>query len=74
MLILEVRRVYLPQHATSSSNGGSSNCLGAAPGMPLPEMPLEPPLQAAAHIYAHGGFLGAAYSMVSDPVWAKVCF
>jgi hypothetical protein len=65
VLILEIRRVHLGAGGTLVARRG---CVGLA----LPEMPLEPALQPAAHIYAHGGFLGAAFSMVSDPKWAKV--
>jgi hypothetical protein len=77
-LILEIRRVHLAHETTRGSSGGrraggAASARGAgADAAVLPEMPLEPPLQAAAQIYAHGGFLGAAYSMASDPIWAKV--
>jgi hypothetical protein len=67
VLILEIRRVHL-----GADGGPLIAWRGGSAGMALPEMPLEPPLQPAAHTYAHGGFLGAAFSMVADPKWAKV--
>jgi len=67
LVIIEIRRVHLGPATAEPAVGRRGNL-----GMTLPEMPLEPALQPAAHIYAHGGFLGAACSMVSDPKWAKV--
>ncbi len=30
------------------------------------------PLEKRAHSYAHGGFMGAAISLVADPVWEDI--
>lgn len=38
----------------------------------LPEVALSRPLQKAAHIYAHGAFMGAALSLMSDPKWVSI--
>ncbi|KXZ47420.1 hypothetical protein GPECTOR_35g858 [Gonium pectorale] len=38
----------------------------------LPELDLGSPLSRPLHCYGHGGFMGAALSMLADPVWATL--
>ena len=38
----------------------------------LPELELLQPLARPLHCYAHGGFMGAALSMMSDPQWTTL--
>ncbi|GIL47068.1 hypothetical protein Vafri_3893 [Volvox africanus] len=38
----------------------------------LPELELLCPLARPLHSYAHGGFMGAALSMLADPQWATI--
>ncbi|KAG2453730.1 hypothetical protein HYH02_001941 [Chlamydomonas schloesseri] len=38
----------------------------------LPELELLPPLARQLHSYAHGGFMGAALSLLAEPRWATI--
>ncbi|GAX72857.1 hypothetical protein CEUSTIGMA_g312.t1 [Chlamydomonas eustigma] len=38
----------------------------------LPELDLSEPLSRSLHCYAHGGFMGAALSLMADPEWEYI--
>ncbi|KAG2491297.1 hypothetical protein HYH03_010303 [Edaphochlamys debaryana] len=38
----------------------------------LPELDLAQPLARPLHSYAHGGFMGAALSLLADPQWSEI--
>ncbi|GAX72858.1 hypothetical protein CEUSTIGMA_g313.t1 [Chlamydomonas eustigma] len=38
----------------------------------LPELDLSEPLSRSLHCYAHGGFMGAALSLMADPEWEHI--